>query len=110
MVADCDGCCRVVLCEDDVGKLNDDGCYRLEIMMMKRSKRKKVMTACVIVTDENGKVHNMLMLLNDVLMKMISKDLNNVKRALLTWVFLSLIFTKGMFTVYRDVNYYIDVD
>ena len=35
MVADCDGCCRVVLCEDDVGKLNEDGCYRLEIMMMK---------------------------------------------------------------------------
>ena len=58
------------------------------------------MTACVTVTDENGKVHNMLMLLNDVLMEMISKDLNNVKRALLTWVFLSLIFTKGMFTVY----------
>ena len=29
VVGDCDGCCRVVLWEGDVGKLKEDGCYRL---------------------------------------------------------------------------------
>ena len=35
VVADSEGCCRVVLWEHDVGRLKEDECYRLEKMFVR---------------------------------------------------------------------------
>ena len=89
---DYEGC---IACNAKV-KANDDVVaeYTKCGMLMKRSKCKKFLTACVVVVSGDSK-HYMLMLFNNVLRTIIGNEEINVKRALLSEHTLRFLVDKG---------------